>query len=476
MGSQFVEQTLAALKESEERYRQLVELSPDAIIAHSEGIIILANKAAVNLYGAPLEEIIGNEIMSIVHESSHEIISNRINQVVNEGMSVPLLELKHLRMDKTILDVEVAAAPLIIQGKTMVQVVVRDITKRKQMEEELRRSKQERDLILSSITEVVVYYDHNMKIIWANKSATNSDALPPEQLVGHHCYEGWHNNTKLCFNCPVNKVIETGEPQKEEFSTPEGVYWSIRAYPVRDENNKLIGVVEVARDITEKKHIEKEMARLDSLNIIGEMAASIGHEIRNPLTTVHGFLQVLANKDECRPFKDYYELMIGELDRANSIISEFLFLAKDKPVELKKQDLNNSIKSLYPLIEADALHTDKQVVLSLGDIPHIVFDKKEIQQLLLNLVRNGLEAMGQGGTLSIETSRNNGDVVLEVKDEGGGFDPYVLDKVGVPFITTKENGTGLGLAICFSIAKRHDAKIEITSDSDGTIVDRKSVV
>ena len=467
---QIVKQTLQALKESEERYRQLVELSPDAIIVHSEGKITFANKAAVELYGAPSEELIGKELMDIVHESSYRIVLDRIEQILKQGISVPITELKHCRVDGTVFDVEVTASPLIIQGKTMVQAVIRDITKRKQIEKELRKSNQERELILSSISELVVYYDCNMKIKWANMSASNSCGLLPEQLVGHNCYEIWHNITEPCYECPVLQSIQTGEPQQGEVNTPDGAHWSIRAYPVWDENHTLAGVVEVARNITDKAYMEKEMARLDSLNLIGQMAAGIGHEIRNPLTAVLGFLQLLSAKKECLPFQDYFELMIGELKRANSIISEFLYLAKDKPVELKKQNLNSIIESLHPLIEADALNSDKLVVLNLGDIPNIVFDQKEIRQLLLNLVRNGFEAMDKGGLLSIETFCSNGEVILSVKDMGKGFDSSILDKIGVPFVSTRENGTGLGLAICSSIAKRHNARIEIKSDSDGTVV------
>lgn len=467
---QMIKETLQALKESEERYRQLVELSPDAIIVHSEGKITFANNATVDLYGAPLAEIIGKEVMDIVHESSRGIALNRIKQILNEGIPVPITELRHRRMDGTIFDVEVTASPLIIQGKTMVQAVIRDITQRKKIDKELHRLNKERELVLSSISELVVYYDCNMKIKWANMSAINSYDFFPEQLVGHHCYEVWQNTSNPCPECPVLKSIETNAPQKGEITTPDGACWSIRAYPVWDENYILTGVVKVAREITEKKHIEREMARLDSLNIIGQMAAGIGHEIRNPLATVLGYLQFLSTKQECLPFKDQYELMIEELERANCIISEFLFLAKDKPIELKNHNLNNIINTLYPLIEVDALNSDKLVELKLTEIPNIVFDQKEIRQLLWNLVRNGLEAMNEGGVLSIETYCSNGEVILAVKDEGKGFDPSILDKIGVPFVTTKENGTGLGLAICFSIAERHNARIEITSNPDGTII------
>ncbi|MDD2554481.1 MAG: ATP-binding protein, partial [Desulfotomaculaceae bacterium] len=179
-------------------------------------------------------------------------------------------------------------------------------------------------------------------------------------------------------------------------------------------------------------------------------------------------LQMLREKDDCARYKDYFNLMIEELDRANSIISEYLSLAKNKPVELKMQSLNRIISVILPLITADALVTDKNIEIKLADIPELFLDEKEIRQLLLNLVRNGLEAMPPGGRLTIKTSADNGEVILAIQDCGKGIDSTVLEKIGTPFCTTKENGTGLGLAVCYSIASRHNATINVETSTGGT--------
>ncbi|NLI14576.1 ATP-binding protein [Pelotomaculum propionicicum] len=221
-------------------------------------------------------------------------------------------------------------------------------------------------------------------------------------------------------------------------------------------------------DITEQKRLGKEIARLERLNLVGEMAAGIGHEIRNPMTTVRGLLQMLGEKDDCAKYKDYFNLMIEELDRANTIISEYLSLAKNKPVELKKHSLNRIISVILPLITADALVTDKRIEVELANIPKLLLDEKEIRQLILNLVRNGLEAMSPGGSVIIKTYADDEDVVLAVRDHGNGIDPEILEKIGTPFHTTKENGTGLGLAVCYSIAARHNATIDLETGTEGT--------
>ncbi len=227
-------------------------------------------------------------------------------------------------------------------------------------------------------------------------------------------------------------------------------------------------VLSIMTDITERKRIEKEMARLDRLNLMGQMAAGIGHEIRNPMTSIRGFLQILMGKEECINYREYFNLMIEELDRANSIITEFLSMAKNRPSQLKLLNLNDIINTLQPLIEADARNSNKNVNVQLEDMPDLMLNDKEIRQLILNIVRNGMEAMLPGGNLTIRTFADSGVAVLEITDQGKGIDTAIIDQIGTPFFTTKEQGTGLGLAICESIAGRHNADISLVSRPDGT--------
>ncbi len=221
-------------------------------------------------------------------------------------------------------------------------------------------------------------------------------------------------------------------------------------------------------DISERKRFEKELARLDRLNLVGEMAASISHEVRNPMTTVRGFLQILSEKPECLNYHDYFELMIQELDRANSIITEFLSLAKNRPIQLQRLNLNEVIHALEPLIRANATILNQNVQITTKRIPKLRLDEKEIRQLILNLIRNAMEAMEPGGHLTIATYCEENMVILSVKDEGPGIDPGILDKLGTPFMTTKSSGTGLGLPVCYSIAHRHEASIEVNTGKSGT--------
>ncbi len=221
-------------------------------------------------------------------------------------------------------------------------------------------------------------------------------------------------------------------------------------------------------DISQRIQIQEEMARLDRLNLIGQMAASISHETRNPMTTVRGFLQMLKDKPAYGEDGEYFDIMIEELDRADSIITEFLSLAPNIKLQLEPGNINRIIDNLSILIQADALAHDKHIEFQLEEIPDQLLDPKEIRQLLLNLVRNAMEAVEPMQTITIRTYTEDSSIVLEVKDEGCGIPAEILNKLGTPFVTTKEHGTGLGLSVCYSIAERHNAVINVDSSPSGT--------
>jgi Signal transduction histidine kinase len=230
-------------------------------------------------------------------------------------------------------------------------------------------------------------------------------------------------------------------------------------------NNHQFSFIKTQDDLESLYNVSK----YDRINLVGKMAASIAHEVRNPMTTVRGYLQLLGGRKENAPLKPTFDLMISELDRANSIITEFLTLSGTKSSTLERQNLNEVLNKLYPLLEADAFIHNNQIRLKVGEIPEIQLNMKEISQLVLNLCRNGLEAMNEpAGCLTIQTYTKNKQVVLSVQDEGCGIPPEEMDNLGVPFHTTKEEGSGLGLAACYSIAASHNARIKVESSSSGT--------
>lgn len=219
----------------------------------------------------------------------------------------------------------------------------------------------------------------------------------------------------------------------------------------------------------ERQNMEKRLARLDRLNVIGEMAASIGHEVRNPMTTVRGFLQLFQRNKNFSAYKDQLDIMIAEIDRANGIIREFLALAKDKVIHLQMDNLNRIINMIYPLLEADALLMGRKFTVELGEIPDVLVDENEIRQCIFNLVRNAFEATEEGGVVTLITQAQEGKAILKVKDNGKGIPHDVYIRLGTPFVTTKPDGTGLGLPVCYRIAERHNAEVEVETGPKGTV-------
>lgn len=345
--------------------------------------------------------------------------------------------------------------------------------KRMQDEEALRISEANYRAIFDAVNDAILVYDMETGLLTdVNRKAYGMYGYTPEQFQA--LGEAARNRNISLYTSEdiqywLKKAAEGESPLFEcRAKDKDGRFFWVEVNMNRAAIRGRDCIIATVRDITNRRQIEKEMARLDRMNLVGEMAAVIGHEIRNPMTTVRGFLQLLLGKEGCKPYEDFFNLMIEELDRANEIISEYLSLAKDRPVDLRLQNLNCILKALTPLIEADATVKDKYVKFQMGEIPDLFLDDKEIRQLVLNLVCNGLESMASGGELLISTYKNGDEVILSVKDQGKGIDSSILDKIGHPFFTTKEQGTGLGLAVCYSIAARHNAFINVVTGPGGS--------
>lgn len=307
------------------------------------------------------------------------------------------------------------------------------------------------------------------KIIDTNEIFIENCGYSKEEVVGHSLFDINLINP-IDYSWIIERIKEHGhiynyelKYRKKSGETGTGLYSGVMIN-LRGQ----LCLLTLVNDITVLRKFEKEMLRLERLNLIGQMAAGIAHEIRNPMTTVRGYLQYLGDKKECMSFKDVFDLMIEELDRANSIVSDYLSLSKHKAIELKIQNLNDIIKAVYPLIQADVKKAGVKLVVETEKIPDLPLDEKEIRQLIFNLVRNSIEAMTTGGVLTIRTYLDDKDIVMAVQDQGAGIDSELIEKIGTPFFTTKENGTGLGLAVCYSIADRHNAVIKVHSGSNGT--------
>lgn len=334
----------------------------------------------------------------------------------------------------------------------------------------LQKSEENYRALVENSPDVIARFDDQFRLIYGNAAFLKVMGNPSEQSTGEHCPPALQPDSDWIAN--MKQVFQTGTPLdfKTSWHCAEGIRrFNVRLIPEFNRHNQIESILSIALDITSQEELEAELFRLECLNAVGEMAASIGHEVRNPMTTVRGYLQYYSSKEQFANYREAFHIMIDELDRANSIITDFLMLAKNKKVDMQRGNLGHVVRSLYPLLQADALCRGHELALELNDIPDRDFDEYEIRQLILNLVRNSFEAIAQGGKVIIRTYVNNGGVVLEVQDNGPGIPERVLAKLGTPFVTTKDCGTGLGLSMCFRIVERHGAKLNVNTGASGTV-------
>jgi len=334
----------------------------------------------------------------------------------------------------------------------------------KQMNITLESSKLNIIKIMEGISDGFYALDRNWKFTFVNKETKKFINGNNTELIGKSIWEVF----------PQIKDSLTYRKMQEAMSQNESVHWEAGGFAHPDQNHEYHaypykeGVTVFFRDVTELKRQQQELGRLERLNLIGQLAAGISHEIRNPLTTVKGFLQLMGSKSKYAQEKEYMDLMISEIDRANSIITDFLSLAKSNSENILSGNINDVINKVFPMLQADAFNSNKEVATDLELLPDIMINENEIKQLILNLVRNGLEVTNEHGSVIICTYFKGDRVVLAIRDQGNGIPIEIQEKIGTPFFTTKETGTGLGLAISMGIAQRHNAVFEFETGKNGT--------
>nr|WP_263327302.1 PAS domain S-box protein [Neobacillus sp. Marseille-Q6967] len=502
-----LDRTTLNLRRTEALSKAISDTITDTIVTYDHyGSILSVNPAIKNMFGYQAEDLLGKHILKLFLNGKDEEISDSTSSffsTIRQSVG-KVIEVVAWRKDRSYFFADLLIASTIIEDEQIFVCTIRDVTERKQIEE-VKKQKfnnmehivEERTVELiraneklhkeieerKKITDHLFRSQERFRIIFESSPCLMA-ILSKKDLGFIEVNSSWRKFTGYQCDDLVNQKLnhinfideatgtyidlnKTIRNKKIKYETKNGEVrsglLSTEMIDIQSEPCTLI----VLTDITDRVHLEKEIYRLDRLNLIGEMAAGIAHEIRNPMTTVQGFLQLSRNKiDNLSP--EIIDLMLEELHRANSIITEFLNLAKNKISVKKEQSLNSIIEALFPLIQAEALRSNKHLKLELGECPDIFLDEKEIRQLILNIALNGLDAMASSGKLTIKTFMEKQSVVLQIKDEGQGISPEVLSKLGTPFFTTKETGTGLGLAICYSVAKRHDAKIEIATGDDGT--------
>lgn len=461
-----------ALRLSEEKFSNAFHYSTDIMTISSlqDARYVDVNDAFLNIVGFPREEVVGHTSYEI-DIWQYPVDRERLMQQLKENGRVRNLEFVFRNRYGDLVTTLLSADIIKVEGEDCLLCVVKDFTERKRIEHDLILSEQRfnKAFNFSPVTMSITTLEEG-RFVDVNESFC--------QVLGY-------SRSFLLSRTSVDIGFWVNPEQREEVKRILEKGGSVREMEVyfrRENGENRLGLYSAERieldgeicilsqfiDLTERRHMEKEMTRLGQLNLVGEMAASIAHEIRNPMTTVRGFIQLLKENEQYAAEKESFHLMIEELDRANAIITEFLSLAKNKMVEIKAVNINTILKNIYPLMLASAMMQDKMISLDLEGIPDLLLDEQEIRQLILNLINNGLESIQEGKAVFVSTYTTEGKVVLAVRDQGTGIKKENFDKLGTPFFSTKEGGTGLGLAVCYGIASRYNAKIEIETGPRGS--------
>lgn len=219
------------------------------------------------------------------------------------------------------------------------------------------------------------------------------------------------------------------------------------------------------RDISDKVKLEEQLRKSDTLNVVGQLAAGIAHEIRNPMTSLKGFIQLLEDTTK-EDHSLYFDVIKMELNRIDSIVNEFLILAKPQVINYVEKDIVQLMRETMELLKPQAvLHNVQFQFEAVGKIPAIICEPNQLKKVFINLIKNAIEVMPNGGFVTIEMKNIDiNSILISIKDEGEGIPQEKVERLGEPFFTTKDKGTGLGLMVSYQIVKEHEGCIEIESE------------
>ncbi len=481
---EITERKLAAkeLQESEERYRQLVELTPDGFGINVDGKIAFMNTAGARILGVSNPELlIGKSVMDSVHPDYREIVRERVKQLSEEKTTVPFLEEKYIRLDGTNVDVEVAGVHFIYHGKTAVQYVFRDITQRKQAEEITKESEEKfRNLVECSLAGVYIIQDG--KFPYVNPKLAEIFGYMQDEIISSKSVSDLvAKDDRVLVAENIRKRLY-GEMQSINYAfkgqRKDGELIDIEVYGTKIDYKGKPAVIGTLLDITESK--KSEETRLENLRLEAadkaksEFLANMSHELRTPLNASIGFSELLkmglvgklTEKQE-----KYVDYILTSNQFLLTLINDILDLSKIEAGKIElvpdKMSVPETIEETLDLIKEKAMK--HKVVLKTQFDPElecIEADKQRFKQILFNLLSNAVKfSKEEGGTVTI-TAKKEGDMAqISVSDTGIGIKEENIGKLFQKFeqldpkVSQKYGGTGLGLAITKQLVELHRGRI-----------------
>ncbi|WP_160497419.1 PAS domain-containing sensor histidine kinase [Paenibacillus dendrobii] len=410
--------------------------------------------------GLTPQEVVGSQLKDFLHEdyaAEKEAYYNEAWQgkedVSYEGELLGVTYVASLR-------------PIRREGE-VVEVIAScvDITERRKSERELRETKELLESLYESSVDGICIMDTEGKVIRINHAFEKIYGWSEAELIGKKAPMFPAHLEKrmeeICWHLQSVKKgihLETVRSRKDG----ETIHVFMTLAPIRDADDHIIALTGITRDISERKKMEDFYRKADKLNAVGQLAAGLAHEIRNPLTSLRGFLQIMQSGRVDKG--EYYDIMLSEIDRINSIVNEFLLIAKPSQSKFQKNDLVRILHGVVTLLETQAALNNIKIVTEIEDaFPLVECSDMEIKQVFVNILKNAIEAMPGGGIVTICACVKKEMARIRFVDQGVGIGENQFARLGEPFFTTKEKGTGLGLMMCYKIIGDHKGEININS-------------
>lgn len=474
-----------ALRESEERYRTLVEFSPNAIAVHVKGIVQFVNQAAVRLMGATRpEDLIGKPVIDFVHPNQRESVLKRIATVYSNE-AVPSQEQQWIRLDGTTVDVEVIAIPFVFEGETAAQVIARDITERKRAEAALRRSEEKYRSLFEESKDGIYISTYDGRFIDVNPAMVELLGYSSKEEmmsldIKHEVYFNPADREKF-LKAISNKLYVKDLELSLRRKDGSEVHVLLTSTVERSDDGTPLFYRGTVRDITERKRLEEQLIQAQKMESIGTLAGGIAHDFNNLLAIILGTAELIQQKVSDNPIiTSYIKRIIEASNRGASISRQLLLFSRPEQTELRPLSAAAVIEQLQEFL-IHFLPKNISVKTEIeGKSAVIMGDDGHLHQALINLALNARDAMPTGGVLTLglrvvdaETVRRKFPnaveqryVAMSVRDTGTGIEAHLVPRIFEPFFSTKERGkgTGLGLAIVHGIVQLHHGYIDVESE------------
>jgi len=358
--------------------------------------------------------------------------------------------------------------------RAVVELAV-DLTKRIELEHKLKEVKNKLQTIFDNISDGISVIDNEHKISRVNRGILKTfNKRDFSDLIGKKCFAEYHGCDSICENCPAEKTFEDGNIHHVTrmcHGVDKGrAVLDISTFPIKDDKGEVIQVIEYMKNVTDIVKLEDQLLYQERLAGIGELAAGIAHEIRNPLGNIAASAQFCLNKYKLHELaRKHLRIILKNAENANRIVKDLLDFAKPSEISFQLAHIGEVIDSACNLVKTRCSKQRVRLTKRLSRrLQRVVLDEKRLEAAFLNFILNALDAMPDGGRMVVTAHPDfrDDEVVISFSDTGSGIPQENLNRIFNPFFTTKEDGIGLGLCLAQQIISSHKGKLNIESRVD----------